>query len=261
MRYPIAGSKTTINMAMDIEHLSTGGVEIFDWLSSNDEYTCEINFIIPTSEATAFSELIESTNRGVAISLATLLGGSYDGFHPFGPHVDLSSNDDVYVYNYKDLGKFDTFGEAWRYSVTIVPVNTLSYYSDFLVTCSGGGFNIGSLTNFFLPDLTPNISYNVYGSRFSSSTYMHHNSEDTQKKSVSMAWSSINTEAARNILIELVRNVRSLPITLNAGSIQWPFSLRSGQGDFDVKISSPKISITNTIANKWTVQCEVVDVT
>lgn len=249
-----------INMAMEVIPLSNKSVDVFDWGTDHDQYTTVLDFVLPTADAAAFAEKVESTYRGVAVSLNTLLGGAYPEFYPFGPHVDLTSNDDIKIVGYKDVDKFNTFGDAWIYQIEIAPASSLTYYDAFVGDCGGGGFNFGSLTNFYLPELIPNIEHTVYSTRFGSGTYLHHNAEDTQHKSVTMRWSNMETEGARNILLELVRFTRSISTTLNAGSIQWPFSLRSGQGDFDVKIANTSIKVSNTIANLWTVECEVINV-
>lgn len=249
-----------VNMYMDVIPMSNKGVDIFDWGTDHDQYTTTLKFVLPTADASAFAEKVESTYRGVAVSLNTLLGGAYPQFHPFGPHVDLTSNDDIKIVKYGDKGKFNTFGDAWTYTLEIAPAGPLTYYDSYVGDCGGAGFNFGGLTNFYLPELIPSIEYKVYSSRFGSGTFLHHNAENTQHKSVIMRWENIKTEGARNILLELVRYTRSITTTLNAGSIQWPFSLRAGQGNIDVKIANTMINVSNTVANMWTVECEVIDV-
>jgi len=246
-------------MALVVIPITNKTVHIQDQLTANDAYTCDLNFSIPTSEATAFATLIESTNRGVAISLATLLGGAYPNFHPFGPHVDLTGGDNVKIIDYEDQGKADYLGTYWNFKLTIVPAETLVLYTA-TTDCGAGGFRFGTLTNFYLPEIKPSIEFKVYNTRFGSGTFLYHNNEDTQHKRASLQWENIETEGARNILIELVKNVRSIPVTMNAGTNQWPFSLREGQGDKTVRLSNSKVEITNDVANMWSVGFEVIDV-
>jgi len=258
MRLPLAPYNVELKMDMAVIPLANAEVHIQDYGTANDQYICELDFALPTTEATAFAELIESTNRGVAVSLTTLLGGAYPNFHPFGPHINLTSNDDIKIINYQDLGKADPFGEYWNFRLRIVPANVLACYSA-TTDCGNAGFRFGTLSNFYLPSLRPNIEYKVGYTRFGSGTFLYHNAENTQHKSLVMQWENIETEGARNILLELTKNVRSIAVTMNAGTNQWPFSLREGQGDQQVKIANTQITMSN-IANLWTVGVEVIHV-
>lgn len=258
MSLPLAGYTVTIDMMMEVVPLANKTYDIFDWGSANDAYTSELVFRYATAEAEPFSEIIEDTSRGQAVSLGTIIG-VVDGFYPFGPHVSVDTNTHVYVIDYDDVGKWDPFGKAWEYKLKIAPAQALTIHSEYEVICAGGGFRIGSLNNFHLPVLTPSIEYKVFNSRFGSGTYMHYNYESSKHKTVSMAFQNIEKEGARNILIELVRNTRGANTTLNAGSNNWPFSLRDGQGDKTVKLANTRITAANTAGNIWNVNCEVID--
>lgn len=256
---PLEGYKTEINLNMLIARLSNGKVTIRDNGFEDDVYKCKFTLVVNETDAQYISDIVQNTGRGEPVSLAVLLGESTPNFYPFGPHVDMSASDLVNIVKWVDKGQVDPFGTYFEFEVEITPAFSV-VYNNTVTDCGSGGFNFGSLINTYLPKFSPMIQYKINYMQTGRNTFLNHNSQSTQKQDTKLEWVDIITEGARNILLEVCRNVRSIAITINAGSNWRAYGYQGGQGDKSVKLTSTKIAIEHRTGNLWKLSLGVTDV-
>jgi len=249
---------TTAVLNMEINELANKTVSIRDNGFEGDEYTCSFTLAIDKTDSAATNALVQNTYRDTSVSLATLLGEATPAFYPFGPHIDMSVSDLVFVKSWEDSGQIDPFNQYFLFDVVIVPDFDI-VYDNTVVDCGAGGFRFGSLSDFYLPTFSAKIEDKRFLYRNGRRVSQNSNSADSQHDTTKLEFVNIRTEGARNILLEIVRNIRATSTTMNAGTNWYPFGFQGGQGDKTVKLSSKNIKFSNTRANLWTISFEVIN--
>ncbi|MCP3679805.1 MAG: hypothetical protein GY782_05860, partial [Gammaproteobacteria bacterium] len=163
-----------------------------------------------------------------------------------------------FVKSWEDSGQIDPFNQYFLFDVVIVPDFDI-VYDNTVVDCGAGGFRFGSLSDFYLPTFSAKIEDKRFLYRNGRRVSQNSNSADSQHDTTKLEFVDIRTEGARNILLEIVRNIRATSTTMNAGTNWFPFGFQGGQGDKTVKLSSKNIKFSNTRANLWTISFEVIN--